>query len=213
MPKHQDKQDQLKVQGRLLLQPEDITAENWYNEFLEIHGPQTSTILKQLIDPRPFADETMEQFIQRLSLNSLRIPTHPCEQIGISKFIGVVSCMSEFAALIVNNPRTWKRCLAEALEICVRHRAATGAKLKHPTFKRPTPPSSQPSSPSHPAGNNQRPNNAVVCTHCKKRGHPESSCWDKYPHLKPASVNAFREHDGSKYVREPAESPTKSPFI
>lgn len=99
-----DEQDQLKVQGRLLLQPKDISVESWYNQFLEIYGPQTSTIMRQMNEPRPFPDETMERFVQRLSLNSLRVPNHPCEQIGISKFVAVVSSTPEFATIIVNNP-------------------------------------------------------------------------------------------------------------
>src|SRR2546423_12569551 len=40
----------------------------------------------------------------------------------------------------------------------------------------------------HKAGNsgtNSRSN--LLCTHCQKKGHVESTCWAKYPHLKDKS--------------------------
>jgi hypothetical protein len=32
------------------------------------------------------------------------------------------------------------------------------------------------------SGTNSRSN--LLCTHCQKKGHVESTCWAKYPHLK-----------------------------
>lgn len=177
-----DDNDQQRILGRLLLQSDDMSSDQWYNQFLKVHGPSMSSIIKQIIEPRPFADETMEMFIQRLSLNSLRVPVHPCEQLGISKFLAVLSSMPEFSPLTVNSPLTWKRCLTESLAICTQYRTATGSDLKHPSYKRPTAP--LPSQSLRPQNNSQR-QNPLICSHCNKRRHNESTCWDKYPTLKP----------------------------
>lgn len=59
-----DEADQRRIQGRLLLQSDDISSEQWFNQFLEVHGPSLSSVIKQIIESRPFSDETMEAFIQ-----------------------------------------------------------------------------------------------------------------------------------------------------
>ena len=43
----------------------------------------------------------------------------------------------------------------------------------------------------HKAGGPGRSN--LLCTHCQKKGHIESSCWAKYPHLKDNSKPATSE--------------------
>lgn len=31
----------------------------------------------------------------------------------------------------------------------------------------------------------------IICSHCKRRGHRESTCWDKFPSLRPSSNSSF----------------------
>jgi transposase InsO family protein len=46
----------------------------------------------------------------------------------------------------------------------------------------------------HKAGNSSsNSKSSLLCTHCQKKGHVESTCWAKYPHLKDGSKSAAPE--------------------
>ena len=53
----------------------------------------------------------------------------------------------------------------------------------------------------------------LLCTHCHKRGHVESTCWTKYPHLKDkssAETSSNRMDDGSSPSGPTAAGNTES---
>ena len=43
------------------------------------------------------------------------------------------------------------------------------------------------------SGTNAENGVTLLCTHCHKRGHVDSTCWDKYPHLKGNSKASIKE--------------------
>lgn len=124
------------------------------------------------------------------------------------RLLNILKCMAEFCPLTINPLRTWKRLLSDALAICIRHKTDIGIELKHPSFQ-PTKGTATTTSTSTrpPSG---RPNNIVSC-HCKRRGHVESSCWQKFLHIKPASVN-FIGDQPPPIETHPTGPPTPHPF-
>lgn len=53
------------------------TRGQWINAILSIHGPKRHSVLKQLIDPSPFKDESWLDFATRLNVLNERIDAHP----------------------------------------------------------------------------------------------------------------------------------------
>jgi gag-polypeptide of LTR copia-type/Domain of unknown function (DUF4219) len=63
---------------------------------------------------------------------------------------------------------------------------AMQAKSSHKGRRKPGNSSANPNS-------NINSKSSLLCTHCQKRGHVESTCWAKYPHLKDNSKSAAGE--------------------
>lgn len=72
-------EDQHKIKERSLLLDADITNEKLLNQLLDVHGPPIVSIMKQMMDPKPYRDETVEQCLNRLPMCSLRVSTYPAE--------------------------------------------------------------------------------------------------------------------------------------
>lgn len=136
-----DDSDQSRMHGQILLQSENITREDWYNQFLIPFGPFMSSIIRQLSDTKPFPDETIEACVHRLSLCSIRQAAHPCETLAVNKLIAVLTAVPELSPIAVNRPPNWEALLTEILTICSQYKNATDIDLKHPTFRKPQPPS------------------------------------------------------------------------
>lgn len=157
-----------------------MPREDWYNMFLLPFGRPLSSVIRQLADPKPFPDETVEACLHRLSLCSIRQPTHPSETMSVNKLIAVLTAIPEFSPIAVNRPADWKALLTEGITICTTYKNATGVDLKHPSLRKPQPPSASAPSTGRP-GNSQ--STLPLCSHCQKRGHSDKTWWEKFPHL------------------------------
>lgn len=59
------------------------------------------SVIKQTIDPKALKDESISQFLARLSLCSVRVPEHPAELIATRRLLATLRYMPEFSSLFI----------------------------------------------------------------------------------------------------------------